>query len=92
MRLQSQQMLDQIHGDEPLQTSGTGPVDGDNDSSESEADPGLVENNVLSSDKRELGFARHGRERYLNKPDPVQNGILEFCGHFDTFCKINYLF
>lgn len=33
VRLQSQQMLDQIHGDEPLQSSGTGPVDGDNDSS-----------------------------------------------------------
>lgn len=43
VRLQSQQMLDQIHGDEPLQSSGTGPVDGDNDSSDSAEDPRQIE-------------------------------------------------
>lgn len=39
VRLQSQQMLDQLHGDEPLETSTTGAVDGDKDSSDSEDDP-----------------------------------------------------
>lgn len=39
VRLQSQQMLDQLHGDEPLETSTTGAVDGDKDSTESEDDP-----------------------------------------------------
>lgn len=39
VRLQSQQMLDQLHGDEPLETSTTGAVDGDKDSSGSEDDP-----------------------------------------------------
>lgn len=35
-------MLDQIHGDDPLQTSSTGAVDGDKDSSESEDDPCVI--------------------------------------------------
>lgn len=39
VRLQSQQMLDQLHADEPLEASNTGAVDGDKDSTESEDDP-----------------------------------------------------
>lgn len=71
MRLQSQQMLDQIH-DEPLQVSDTGPVDGDNDSSESEEDPkrGIRKQRVHMR-------ARSMRCRDLNNSDTVQNGKFE---------------
>lgn len=77
VRLQSQQMLDQIHGDEPLQTSGTGPVDGDNDSSESEEDPcesmhSGMKNNSLLGNTRSTRNRRHRKD--LDKSDTVQNG------------------
>lgn len=64
VRLQSQQMLDQIHGDDPLQASGTRPVDGENDSSESEEDPcesihsGLKNNSTLTDTRVERIFDR----------------------------------
>lgn len=81
VRLQSQQMLDQIHSDEPLPTSGTGPVDGDNDSSDSAEDPREpihtgISNKIIQEDdiryhnrKMEMN-----RRKALDKSDTVQNG------------------
>lgn len=69
MRLQSQQMLDQIH-DEPLQVSDTGPVDGDNDSSGSEEDP----KRTMRKQRTQLR-ARSVRCRDLNSSDTAPNGM-----------------
>lgn len=70
-------MLDQIHGDEPLQTSGTGPVDVDNDSSESGEDPRETmhtgtKNNTLLDNMR--CNRSHRLREDIDKSDPVQNG------------------
>lgn len=83
VRLQSQQMLDQIHGDEPLQTSGTGRVDGENDSSESEGDLENVSHELRkrvttkpAPDVRRMAMI-HQRDlddMLDNKMDTVQNG------------------
>lgn len=78
VRLQSQQMLDQIQADEPLQASGTGPVDGAHDSSESEGDPGDSEEKLSKLSK--LVKIRNARIHLLNEnkteneSDTVQNG------------------
>lgn len=82
MRLQSQQMLDQIHGDEPLETSGTGPVDGDNESSESEEDPcERLKSERLKKIHKNRVFpeipgsnSRFTKCKDLNNADTVQNG------------------
>lgn len=81
VRLQSQQMLDQIHGDEPLQSSGTGPVDGDNDSSDSAEDPRQREpsewENSLEKIRMKIrakkSIKKLGDDGY-QKTDTVQNG------------------
>lgn len=84
VRLQSQQMLDQIHGDEPLQSSGTGPVDGENDSSDSAEDPRQLEETEWENKLEKIrlmgrvetntrSIKKLGDEGY-QKPDTVQNG------------------
>lgn len=71
-------MLDQIQADEPLQASGTGPVDGAHDSSESEGDPGDSEEKLSKLSK--LVKIRNARIHLLNEnkteneSDTVQNG------------------
>lgn len=69
-------MLDQIHGDDPLQalqTAGTGPVDGD--SSESEEDPcesmhsGLKNNSLLGNTKKCALFKHTGRKDHEYQDD-----------------------
>lgn len=90
VRLQSQQMLDQIHGDDPLQTSGTGPVDGDHDSSGSEGDlenvsrelrkrvpkkPGSLTPSSAPDVRRMAMVHQRDLDDMLdNKMDTVQNG------------------
>lgn len=69
MRLQSQQMLDQIH-DEPLQASDTGPVDGDNDSSESEENPKQNPKRVMRKPRLRV----QSRFGALNNVHTVANG------------------
>lgn len=86
MRLQSQQMLDQIHGDEPLQAAGTGPVaDADNDSSDSATeDPRQHEESEWENKLEKIrlmgrvetntrSVKKLGDDGY-QKPDTVQNG------------------
>lgn len=84
VRLQSQQMLDQIHGDEPLQSSGTGPVDGDNDSSDSAEDPRQTEESEWENKLEKIrlmgrvetntrSIKKLGDDGY-QKTDTVQNG------------------
>lgn len=82
VRLQSQQMLDQIHADEPLQSSGTGPVDGDNDSSDSAEDPRQLEQSewenkfekkLLMGRVETRSIKKLGDDGY-QKTDTVQNG------------------
>lgn len=85
MRLQSQQMLDQIHGDEPLQAAGTGPVDADNDSSDSATeDPRQLEESEWENKLEKIrlmgrvesntrSVKKLGDDGY-QKPDTVQNG------------------
>lgn len=85
VRLQSQQMLDQIHGDEPLQSAVTGPVDGENDSSDSADDPRqqseqsewenkLEKLRLMGRTDTTTRSAKKLGDDGFQKPDTVQNG------------------
>lgn len=63
-------MLDQIHGDDPLQTSGTGPIDVDNDSSSGE-EPAQIGDSI----KGNLRYGHQSRVRELNKTGKSGNLI-----------------
>lgn len=98
VRLQSQQMLDQIHSDEPLQASGTGPVDGDNDSSDSAEDPceslhGESKTKIfLGNPKTEITGSvagRHLSSRRFRDSDNVEMVVPIHGNFFELFFQLN---